>query len=88
MVQSVAYAIAVEETLNVVVDEIILAGTDNRRLIRVKVSPKLRDYVLKLSLELREMIVKERIPRGSSSRSKCSVCFYRKICDWSLSLSL
>ncbi|MEM1873850.1 MAG: CRISPR-associated protein Cas4, partial [Acidilobaceae archaeon] len=80
LVQAAAYAIAVEETLRVVVDEAIVIGLEKGGAARVKTTPAVRSYVAAVAEEVRRLAQSETRPRPTAERAKCRACFYRKVC--------
>lgn len=81
LVQALAYAVAVEETLKVVVEEIILVPLERGGIVRVRVTPHLRSYVARLAAELRAMVEGGAEPRGAVEKGKCRSCYYKRLCS-------
>ncbi|MEM0497844.1 MAG: CRISPR-associated protein Cas4 [Acidilobaceae archaeon] len=84
IVQVVAYAIAVEETLKVVVDEAIIVPLERGGIVRIKLTPPIRNYIFMLVREFEEMVRSAVKPRGTIDKVKCKTCFYKKICSLAL----
>lgn len=80
LVQLVGYAIAVEETLEKPVYRAIVLSLEPRSVFEIAVSPRIREMVYRCVKEVRRMFEEERVPRPTSSRARCSTCFYKSIC--------
>ncbi|ABW02326.1 CRISPR-associated protein Cas4 [Caldivirga maquilingensis] len=79
LAQVVAYALAVEETLKVTVDEAVMISV-NGGLTRFKITPWLRNWIINELGSLRSMINRQELPKPTIDKAKCSACFYRSIC--------
>lgn len=78
--QIAAYAIATEETFGKPVYRAIVLSLEPRSAFEVRVSPNIRELVYRAVKELQRMVLDERVPRPTSSRARCGVCFYRGVC--------
>ncbi len=80
LAQIIAYAICVEETLRVVVDEALIVPLEKGGIVRFRITPQLREFISRISREFKAMVESEVKPRGAVEKSKCKACFYRKTC--------
>jgi len=80
LIQAVAYALAVEETMKVTVDGVIIVNPEQGRAIIIKVTPNLRTQVVKLIMELRRHLEEQRMPSKTTNKAKCKACYYSKNC--------
>lgn len=78
--QIVAYSIAAEETLKLPVYRALVVSIEPETVFELRITPALREYTYRLSRELRRVIDSEGLPRPTSFRSRCRVCFYRRFC--------
>lgn len=76
--QVVTYSILVEEALKKSVKRAYILTRDGP--LEVRITPALKREVLGIINELREMVLKERIPRGTYSGWKCNYCVFRRFC--------
>ncbi|MEL9941026.1 MAG: CRISPR-associated protein Cas4 [Ignisphaera sp.] len=80
IVQLVAYAIAVEETIRKPVYRAIVVSLEPPTAFQIVLSPALREHVYRVARELHRMIEQESFPRPTAKKRKCSACFYKKMC--------
>lgn len=76
--QAVAYALAVEESLSKVVNYVIMLTGDG--MVKVRITPALKNAVVRLIQEVRLMLETEELPRRIYDVRKCSYCFFRRLC--------
>jgi CRISPR-associated exonuclease Cas4 len=81
VVQIVAYALAVEETFRLPVRRVLVVSVEGNTVFQFTVNPSFREYVYRLSRELRRVVEDEKIPSPTPSRRRCRACFYRKFCS-------
>jgi CRISPR-associated exonuclease Cas4 len=80
LIQAAAYALAVEETMKVTVDGVIIVNPEQGKAIIIKVTPNLRTQVVKLIMELRRHLEEQRMPSKTTNKAKCKACYYSKNC--------
>ena len=80
LVQIAAYSIALEETLRKPVYKAVVVSLTNRRVFTIAITPRLRENVRRLAIELHKYIENEILPPPTPTKTRCTPCFYRKIC--------
>ena len=79
--QLAAYTIAAEETLALPAERAFLYSTETRRLIPVKIGPRLRSLVEHAAQTLHQALETGQPPTARSPNPrKCTICSYRSIC--------
>ena len=79
--QLAAYTVAAEETLGLPAEKALLYSTETRRLIPVRIGPRLRSLVEHAARSLHEALETGRPPAaGSPDPRRCAACGYRGIC--------
>jgi CRISPR-associated exonuclease Cas4 len=80
LIQAIAYAMAVEETMNTTVDEVIITNPEQGKIITIKVTPNLRTQATRLITELKKHLEEQTIPPKTTNKAKCKACYYSKNC--------
>ena len=80
LAQAIAYAIAVEETMKVTVDKVIVIGQEKETAITIKPTPNLRTWIRRTTQELRQHIQNQQLPPKTANKAKCKACYFKNIC--------
>lgn len=79
--QLTAYALLVEEAVGRQVQRGFIYYIPTRRAREVRFTSALRDEVMSLLAEMREMIETERQPEPTPFRARCGACEFRRFCN-------
>lgn len=79
--QLACYALLLEEAWDAPVERGYIYLIPTRQAEKVTITPRLRRDGLRLIDEIREMVLTERMPQPTRSRSRCVDCEYRRFCN-------
>jgi CRISPR-associated exonuclease Cas4 len=80
-VQLMAYAMLLEEQFGAAISEGYVYLIPKRQTVKVKLKPELRQTVLTMLVELRQMIAQEAMPAPTSVPNQCVACEFRRFCN-------
>ena len=80
LLQLAAYTIAAEETFHKPVSKSLIAVLSKEEVIETSMSPNIRRTLINVANEMRRYLEQEKLPQKTSLRTRCSHCFYRKVC--------
>ena len=80
LAQATAYAIAVEETMKVTVDKVIIIDQEKGTAITIKPTPNLRTWIKRTTQELKQHIQNQQLPPKTTNKAKCKACYFKNIC--------
>jgi CRISPR-associated exonuclease Cas4 len=78
--QLVAYAVLLEDVLEVSVPSGFIHNTWSKRTFKVEITAELRKILDEILVAMREMIRTERMPDPAAERAKCADCEFRRWC--------
>jgi CRISPR-associated exonuclease Cas4 len=78
--QLVSYAMLLEDYYNKPVRYGFLYLIPEKRPYPIEITPNARIFVKELLEKIREIILKERIPRPNQHKGRCTDCEYRNYC--------
>ncbi len=79
--QLAAYALLLEEQWQATVDEGAIYLIPSKQVVKVKLTPRLRNETLKQLVDLRTWITAERMPPPTAQRGRCVNCEFRRFCN-------
>ncbi|WP_148678295.1 CRISPR-associated protein Cas4 [Vulcanisaeta distributa] len=80
LAQATAYAIAVEETMKVTVDKIIIINQEKQTTITIKPTPNLRTWIKRTIQDMKKHIQNQEPPPKTTNKAKCKACYFKDIC--------
>ena len=80
LAQAIAYTIAVEETMKVTVDEVIIINQEGEASITIKPTPSLRTWIKRIIQDLRNHMQNQQPPPKTINKAKCKACYFKSIC--------
>lgn len=78
--QLTAYAMLAEHTFGRTVYRTFTYLTPVKKAVEVPITAAMRDHIKKILAGLREDIVRERLPKPTPHRKRCTDCEYRRFC--------
>jgi CRISPR-associated exonuclease Cas4 len=76
-----AYALLLESKFGVSVSEGYVYLLGKREMVRVRITPALREQIFALLGAMFETVSKERMPEAASIRARCASCEFRRFCN-------
>ncbi len=81
LAQSLAYGLMAEEAFKRSLSHLIFIN-ENGSVIKVKVTPWMRTWVLRIIREVKKILENPEPPSPTVNKSRCSACHYAKYCQW------
>ncbi|GGI75927.1 CRISPR-associated protein Cas4 [Vulcanisaeta souniana] len=80
LAQATAYAMALEETMKVTVDKIIIINQEKETTITIRPTPNLRKWTERTIQDMRKHIQNQEPPPKTTNKAKCKACYFKDIC--------
>ncbi|ADY01603.1 CRISPR-associated protein Cas4 [Vulcanisaeta moutnovskia 768-28] len=80
LAQATAYAMAIEETMKVTVDKILIINQEREVTITIRPTPSLRIWIERAIQDMRKHIQNQELPPKTTNKAKCKACYFKDIC--------
>jgi len=79
--QLACYAMMLEDDWGKPATEGAIYLIPSKRVIKIPITPRLRNDAIRYLLEIRQMVAAQSVPPPTSQRSRCVNCEFRRFCN-------